>query len=103
MVVPVRPAISGSSWVRVGLEPKQLALAAGLHYGLPLVGFLAGAALGQAAASGTAYGDFAALGVGLFAFMLAAAIVSRALRPAWNPVVERLSCRDDDTNSSSSE
>lgn len=100
MVVPARPAISGSEWVRVGIEPKQLALAAGLHYGLPLVGFLAGAALGQTAASGTAYGDLAALGVGLCAFMLATTMVSRRMRPAWNPIVESLSCKDEDNNSS---
>ncbi len=100
MVIPARAEISGSEWVRVGLEPKQLALAAALHYGLPLAGFLAGAAAGQVTASETAFGDLAALSIGLVGFMLAAAVASRRSRLLWNPAIERLSCEDGDTKSS---
>lgn len=100
MSVPARPALSGSEWVRVGFEPKQLALAAGLYYGLPLAGFLAGAVVGQAAVAETVYRDLVALGVGLAGFMLVAGSVSRWLRLAWNPTVARLSCKGDDTRSS---
>lgn len=103
LVVPARPALSNSEWVRVGLEPKQLALAAGLYYGLPLAGFLAGAAAGQFAAAESAYGDLSALLFGLTGFVLTAGSVLRMLQPTWNPAVERLSCRDGDTNSSISE
>lgn len=100
IVVPARPALSDSDWVRVGLDPKQLARAASLHYGLPLAGFLAGAVIGQAVAPEAAYRDLAALALGLAGFMLAAGWVSGRFRPAWNPAVERLSCTDGDTKSS---
>lgn len=86
-------------WVRVGLEPRDLAAAAILHYGLPLAGFLCGAIAGHAAMSGGVAGDLVALGAGLAGFALTAAVVARRRPARWNPVVERLSCTDGDTNS----
>lgn len=103
VALPTRLAVAVGDHVRVGLEPGHLALAAGLHYGLPLAGFLVGAAMGHAALSDSAFRDLAALATGLVGFFLVAGLVSRRFRPTWNPVVEHLSCHQDDTNSLLSE
>ncbi|WP_376696440.1 SoxR reducing system RseC family protein [Wenzhouxiangella sp. EGI_FJ10305] len=103
LVVPARLAVSAGEHVRVGLEPGHLALAAGLHYGLPLAAFLVGAAAGHTAVAGSPLRDAAALAFGFVGFILVARFVSRRLQPTLNPVVEHLSCSPDDTNSFSSE
>lgn len=103
VALPARLAVSVGDHVRVGLEPGHLAMAAGLHYGLPLAGFLVGTAIGHVALSGSAFNDAAALAAGLVGFFLMARFVSRRLRPTLNPVVEHLSCHQDDTNSLLSE
>ncbi len=103
VALPARLAVAVGDHVRVGLDPAHLALAAGLHYGLPLIGFLVGAATGHAVFSDIAFRDAAALAAGLVGFFLMARFVSRRLRPVLNPVVQHLSCHQDDTNSLFSE
>ncbi|NBD96348.1 MAG: hypothetical protein GVY11_07735 [Gammaproteobacteria bacterium] len=98
LTVASRIAVTGGEWVRVGLEPRQLAIAAGLHYGLPLGGFLAGALAGHALLPDGALRDPAALAAGLAGFALVTRLLVKRLRPALNPVVERLSCRHDDAS-----
>lgn len=88
--------VAGGEWVRVGLEPRRLAMAAGVHYGLPLAGFLAGALAGHASLPDGSLRDPAGLVAGLAGFALVARVVVTRLRPILNPVVERLSCRHDD-------
>lgn len=99
VVLPAKIAVSSGDWVRVGLEPRDLAMSAGLHYGLPLVGFLLGAMAGHVWSSGGIVADLAALAAGLAGFLLVAGFVARRLRPTLNPVVERLSCTASDTTS----
>lgn len=101
--LPAKLSVSPGEWVRVGLEPRQLAFAAAMHYGLPLLGFLAGSVAGHMALSGGAGRDLAALAAGLAAFFLVARSVSGRMRPAWNPVLERLSCAPGAANSSFSQ
>ncbi|HSH27635.1 MAG TPA: SoxR reducing system RseC family protein [Wenzhouxiangella sp.] len=101
--LPANLAVARGQWLRVGCEPVQLARAAVVYYGLPLLGFLAGAVNGHLALDGGAGRDIAALTAGLAGFFLVLHFVSRRLRPAWNPVLERLSCEPDDTDSSFSQ
>lgn len=98
--LPASLAVADGEWVRVGLDPRQLAMAAGLHYGLPLAGFLAGAVLGHVMLPGSAIRDLVALAAGLAGFFLVARVVAWRLRPTLNTVLERLSCTDGDTTSS---
>lgn len=101
VALPVAAEFLPDEWVRVGLAPGRLAVAATLHYGLPLAGFLVGAVAGHAATSGGAAGDLLALGGGIAGFAFMVAFVGRRLRPSLNPVVERLSCRAGDSTSCS--
>lgn len=100
VLLPANVTVACGEWVRVGFEPRHLAQAAGLHYGLPLLGFLAGATVGHGLMPDSASRDFVALVVGLGGFFLVAGFVARRLRPALNPVVERLSCTESATTSS---
>lgn len=86
--------VTSGEWVRIGLDSRQLAVAAGLYYGLPLAGFLGGA---LAAHFVIPDGDLIALASGLAGFFLSVYFVGRQMRPTLNPVVERLSCSQSDT------
>lgn len=97
--LPAELPVSPGQWLRVGCEPVQLARAAAVYYGLPLLGFLAGAVTGHLTLDGSAGRDIAALTAGLAGFFLVLHVVSRRLRPAWNPVLERLSCERAETDS----
>jgi len=101
--LPAGPNVACGEWVRVGIRPGRLAAAAGLHYGLPLAGFLCGALAGHAAAPENGLRDLAALAGGIAGFVLAVRLVSRRIRPQLEPVVERLSCGSGDTKFSHSQ
>jgi len=97
--LPANLTVASGDWVRVGFEPRHLARSAGLHYGLPLIGFLAGAVAGHMLMSDSLGRDFVALGGGLVGFFLVVQFVARRLRLRSNAVVERLSCAHGDTTS----
>ena len=92
----VRPG----DWVRVGIEPVQLALAAGRLYGLGLLGLLLGILAGHFLAAGAAWQDLAALSGGGLGLAVSVGLARRRARRPWNPVVERLSCSGNDAKSS---
>ena len=98
VVLPGDAEASPGQWVRVGLVPRQLALAAAWHYGLPLAGFLLGALAAAAAMPSGAAEDLTALATGLVAFAVTVRFVRR-FGPTLEPVVERLSCTGEDTKS----
>lgn len=100
-LLPAPPgvALADGDWVRVGLDPRRLAVAAAWHYGLPLAGFLIGAATSHAALAAWTFRDPAALAFGLAGFLLASRLAAGLGQPALNPVVERLSCKTGDTKS----
>ncbi|RFF30427.1 SoxR reducing system RseC family protein [Wenzhouxiangella sediminis] len=100
VTLPGSLPVSCGDWVRVGLEPRQLAFAAAVHYGLPLLGFLAGVVAGHVAMGGRPGQDAGALAAGLVAFLAVARLLARGARPVLNPALERLSCTRGDTNSS---
>lgn len=95
--------VAGGEWVRVGVAPRVLALAACLHYGLPLIGFLALAAVVHGLTPDPAWRDVAALVGGLAGGVIVHRVIGRRLPLAADPVVERLSCADSDSNSSQSQ
>lgn len=101
VVLPAELVVAVGERVRVGLEPGHLALAAVVHYGIALAGFLLGAVAGHAIAGDTPLRDPAALASGLAGLVVVARWVSPRLRPTWNPVVAHLSCPENDTNSAS--
>ncbi|MEE4302720.1 MAG: SoxR reducing system RseC family protein [Wenzhouxiangella sp.] len=100
VTLPGSLAVSCGDWVRVGLEPRQLVLAAAVHYGLPLLGFLSGAVAGHLAMGDGPGQDAAALATGLVVFAAVARMLARSERPLLNPALERLSCTRGDTKSS---
>jgi sigma-E factor negative regulatory protein RseC len=97
--VPPGAALADGDWVRVGLEPRRLAVAAAWHYGLPLAGFLLGAAVGHAALAAWTFRDPVALAAGLAGFVVATRLSAMLGQPSLNPVVERLSCKTGNTKS----
>lgn len=88
--------------VRVGVMASRLAVAAAVHYGIPLLAFLSGASLAHGLSAGFAGQDLAALAGGLAAFVLSAPLIHRFVPISVNPRIERLSCTTDDTTSSNS-
>lgn len=88
--------------VRVGVLPSRLAAAAAIHYGLPLLAFLAGASLGHGLSAGVVAQDVAALAGGLAAFALSVPFIQRYVPVSVNPRIERLSCTTGDTTSCNS-
>lgn len=88
--------------VRVGVMPSRLAAAAAVHYGLPLLAFLAGASLAHGMSVGLVAQDVAALAGGLAAFALSVPLIQRYVPIAVNPRIERLSCTTGDTTSCNS-
>lgn len=99
VMLPASLAVACGDWVRVGLESRRLAAAAGVYYGLPLIGFLAGAIAAHVMMPSSAIRDPVALAAGLAGFLLLSRFVARRAQPGLNPVVERLSCSEDDTTS----
>jgi len=93
------PTIELGETVRVGIRPASLALAATAHYGLPLAAFLACASAAHYLAGPVPMRDLAALLAGLAGLGLAAVLGPGRLALALNPAVERLSCRESDSNS----
>jgi sigma-E factor negative regulatory protein RseC len=78
--------------VRVGVRAEALWQGALLLYGLPLLGFLLGAIVGQQISPGGVPADVSALLLGLV-LAVSLARMSRSLRARrWNPVIEALSC-----------
>ncbi|NBB92419.1 MAG: hypothetical protein GVY32_04525 [Gammaproteobacteria bacterium] len=100
LVIAAPADVSEGDWVRVGVGQRTLLTSALVHYGIPLAAFLIGAAAGHALADGAAGRDFAALAAGLAAFALSLRALRARPMLAVNPVVERLSCMSDDSNSS---
>lgn len=92
-------SIEPGEWVRVGIHPRLLALAAALHYGLPLAAFLVFASAAHFLLPAAPAQDLAALLAGLAGFGLAVAMSPGRMSLALNPAVERLSCRESDSNS----
>lgn len=97
--LPFEAAFAAGEWVRVGLSSRLLAFAALLHYGLPLAGFLAGAAAAHLLTDHSAWQDGAALAGGLAGLLIVVFVARRHALLEVNPVVERLSCTRDDSNS----
>jgi len=100
VMLPPRADFARGAWVRVGVEPSRLLQAALLVYGLPLLAFLAGAAIGHALAPASGARDLLALAGGVLAFAVVLAGVGRAIRLPLDPVVEPLSCGQSDIISS---
>lgn len=97
--LPVAGGFAAGEWVRVGLPSRLLAFAALLHYGLPVAGFLAVASAVHLLFDHAAWQDGAALAGGLAGLLLVVLATRRPALLAMNPVVERLSCTRDDSNS----
>lgn len=88
--------------VRVGIVPSSLAAAAAVHYGLPLLAFLAGATLAHASSAGSGFQDPAALAGGVALFAASVPLIRRFVPITVNPRIERLSCTTDASTSCNS-
>lgn len=95
--------VTGGEWVRVGLAPRVVAVAACVHYGLPLIGFLALATAVHGLTPDSAWRDAAVLAGGLAGFVLVHRAIGCWLPLAAEPVVERLSCTETDSKSTNSQ
>jgi sigma-E factor negative regulatory protein RseC len=98
--LPCRVEVAVGDWVRVGIPSRTLAMVALLTYGLPLAGFIGGAAIVHGWFESALARDLAALAVGLLlagvAWRLGRVLVERISLPG----IEPLSCVPGATRSS---